>query len=166
KQRVAFEVGLEHDGDQAFGAVRGLLREAADAPAWRQGDRAVLGRQLAADHLEQGRLAGAVAPDHADARAGRDLHGTLVNQKASGKADGEVGDSKHAALSPQGASNATRFCVSLTSVRIAVALLQLVEELFEMRREPWFGAQALLKPFAHRIANRAAGAPVDLFAVI
>ncbi|AHY51062.1 hypothetical protein BJS_08965 [Bradyrhizobium japonicum SEMIA 5079] len=51
-------------------------------------------------------------------------------------------------------------------MRIAVVLLELVEELFEMRREPRFGAQALLKPFAHRIANRADGAPVDLFAVI
>ena len=35
-----------------------------------------------------------------------------------------------------------------------------------MRREPGFGAQALLEPFAHGIANRAAGASVDLFAVI
>ncbi|MCK1742513.1 hypothetical protein IVA80_16980 [Bradyrhizobium sp. 139] len=68
-------------------------------------------------------------------------------------------------MSPQAGSNATRFSVSLKSVRIAIALLQLVEELFEMRREPGFGAQALLKPFGHRIANRAAGASIDLFAV-
>ena len=90
EQRVALEVGLEHDGDQACGAVRGFLREAADAPARRQGHCAVLGRELAADHLEQGRLAGAIAPDQADARPGRDLHGTLVDQKASGEADREV----------------------------------------------------------------------------
>ena len=35
-----------------------------------------------------------------------------------------------------------------------------------MRWEPGFGPQALLKPFAHGVTNRAAGAPVDLFAVI
>src|SRR5262249_51246623 len=57
------------------------------------------------------RLAGAVAPDHADTRSRRDLHGTLVNQKTSGEADGEVGDRKHAALSPQAGPNATRFSV-------------------------------------------------------
>ena len=35
-----------------------------------------------------------------------------------------------------------------------------------MCREAGLGAKALLKPFAHSIANRAAGASVDLFAVI
>jgi hypothetical protein len=62
----------------------------------------------------------------------------------------------------------TLFRIMLPSVRaaLAVALLQLVEELFEMRREPGLRPKALLKPFAHGIANRAAGAPVDLFAVI
>jgi hypothetical protein len=51
-------------------------------------------------------------------------------------------------------------------MRVAVAPLQLVEELLQMRREPGLGTQALLEPFAHGIANRAAGAPVNLFAVI
>src|SRR5437764_651570 len=50
--------------------------------------------------------------------------------------------------------------------RVALALLQLVEELLEVRREPGFGAQALLEPFGHGIGDRTAGAPVDLFAVI
>lgn len=49
---------------------------------------------------------------------------------------------------------------------VAVALSQLVHELFEMGRELGFGTQALLEPFAHGIANRATGAAVDLFAVI
>ena len=51
-------------------------------------------------------------------------------------------------------------------MRIAVAPPQLVEEMLEMRRQPGFGPDALLESFAHGIANRAAGAPVDLFAVI
>ncbi|MET3906629.1 hypothetical protein ABID59_000960 [Bradyrhizobium sp. S3.3.6] len=55
---------------------------------------------------------------------------------------------------------------NISSVLVALALPQLVHQLFEMRREPGFGANALLQPFAHGIANRAAGAPVDLFAVI
>ncbi len=37
QQRVALKIGLQHDVDQAFRAVRRLLREAADAPAWRRG---------------------------------------------------------------------------------------------------------------------------------
>ncbi|MGY3551077.1 MULTISPECIES: hypothetical protein [unclassified Bradyrhizobium] len=49
---------------------------------------------------------------------------------------------------------------------VAVALLQLFEKLLEMGRESGFGTKALLEPLAHGIANRAAGAPVDLFAVI
>ncbi|MDA9439582.1 hypothetical protein XH98_10680 [Bradyrhizobium sp. CCBAU 51745] len=51
-------------------------------------------------------------------------------------------------------------------MRIEVALPQLVQKLLEMGREPRLGSEALLKPLAHGIADRAAGAPVDLFAVI
>ena len=40
QQRVALEVGLQHDVDQAFGAVGRLLRQAADAPARRNRDAA------------------------------------------------------------------------------------------------------------------------------
>jgi hypothetical protein len=36
-----------------------------------------------------------------------------------------------------------------SSVRVALALLQLVKELLQMRREPGFGAKALLEPLAH-----------------
>ena len=45
QQRVALEVGLEHDLDQALRAVGRFLRQAADAPARRDGDRAALGRR-------------------------------------------------------------------------------------------------------------------------
>ncbi|RXH32735.1 hypothetical protein XH94_31430 [Bradyrhizobium zhanjiangense] len=60
----------------------------------------------------------------------------------------------------------TLFRIMRRSVRFALALLQFVEQLLEVRREVRIGAQILLKPFAHGIANRAAGAPVDLYAVI
>ena len=43
----ALGVGREHDVEQAFGAVRRLLREPADAGARRERDLAVLGRDLA-----------------------------------------------------------------------------------------------------------------------
>ena len=54
--------------------------------------RAGFGRQLAADRVKQRRFADAVAADKADARAGHDLHGAVVDQKPSGNADRNVGD--------------------------------------------------------------------------
>ena len=77
QQRVALEIGLEHDVDQAFRAVGRFLREAADAPARRDRDAAAFGRQIAADGVKQRRFADAVAADKADARAGHDLHRTM-----------------------------------------------------------------------------------------
>ena len=38
QQRVALEIGLQHDVDQAFRPVGRFLREAADAPARRNRD--------------------------------------------------------------------------------------------------------------------------------
>ena len=51
-----------------------------------------LGRQIAADRVEQRRFADAVAADKADARAGHDLHRAVVDQKPSGDPDRDVGD--------------------------------------------------------------------------
>ncbi|WP_199762886.1 hypothetical protein [Bradyrhizobium guangdongense] len=51
-------------------------------------------------------------------------------------------------------------------MRLALALPQFVEELLKMCWEARFGPEALLQPLAYCVANRAAGAPVDLFAVI
>ena len=62
---------VEHEVDQRLGAARRLLLDAAEARALGRGDRAALGRELAADQPEEGRLAGAVAPDEADPRAAR-----------------------------------------------------------------------------------------------
>lgn len=35
EQRVALQIRLQHDIDQALRAIRRLLRQATDAPAWR-----------------------------------------------------------------------------------------------------------------------------------
>ena len=70
EQACALDVGLEHDLDQAFRSARRLLREPADAPARRDCDVALFGAEVARDHVEQRRLAGSVAADEADARAG------------------------------------------------------------------------------------------------
>ena len=108
QQRIALEIGREHHLDQAFRPVWGFLREAADAPARRDGDGAALGRHIAANRLKQRRLADPVAADKADPRAGHDLHGTLIDQQPSGDPDRDVGDGEHAAFSPEPPAKATR----------------------------------------------------------
>ena len=60
-------------------------------------DVALLGREFAGDDAEQRRLAGAVAADQADARAGRNARGGAFQQHAAGNADGEIVDDEHAA---------------------------------------------------------------------
>ena len=92
EQRIALEVRLEHDFDQAVRAVRRFLRKTADPPARGDRDGAGLGRQFAANCLEQRRFAGAVAADQTDARAGHDLRGAMIDQKSSGNPDRYVGD--------------------------------------------------------------------------
>src|SRR5882757_10414467 len=44
-------------------------------------DRALVGLLLRSDHAEQGRLAGAIRPDHPDDAAGRQLEGEVVDQE-------------------------------------------------------------------------------------
>ena len=92
QQRIALQIGLQHDVDEAFRAVGGFLRQAADAPARRQRDAAGLHRQLAADGVKQRRFADAVAADETDARAGHDLHRAVVDQKPPGNPDRNIGD--------------------------------------------------------------------------
>jgi hypothetical protein len=107
QQRVALEIGPEHDFDQAFRAVGRFLREAADPPARRDRDAAGFQRQIAADGVKQRGFADAVAPDEADARAGHDLGRTTVDQEPPGDPDRDIGDGEHAALSPERRRNAT-----------------------------------------------------------
>ena len=97
QQRGALAMRLQHDLDQAFRPVRRFLRQPADAPARRKLDVALLGRDVAGDDAEQRGLAGAVAADQADARAGRNARGGAFQQQAAGNADGEVVDDEHAA---------------------------------------------------------------------
>jgi hypothetical protein len=90
EQRIALEIGLEHDIDQAFRSVGGFLRERSDAPARWNRDGAAFGRQVAADRMKQRRFTDPVAADKADPRPGHDLCGTLIDQKPSGDPDRDV----------------------------------------------------------------------------
>lgn len=92
QQRVALQIGLQHHVDEAFRAVGRFLREAADAPAGRQGDASGFKRQVAADRVKQRRFADPVAADKADARAGNDLYRAVVDQEPSGNPDRNISD--------------------------------------------------------------------------
>src|SRR6185437_1245800 len=98
QELAAFDMRLEHDFEQAFGAVRRFLRKPPDAPARRQFDAAVLRSDVAGNDVEQRGLAGAVAADQADPGAGRYAGGSTLKQRAAGNAYGEVVDDKHARL--------------------------------------------------------------------
>ena len=97
QQRGALGVGGEHHIQQALRSVRCLLGEPPDAGALRRRDAALLGAELAGDCAEQRGLAGSVAPNHADPRAGRDLRRRIVDEQAPGNAQGEIIDDKHGA---------------------------------------------------------------------
>ena len=89
-------VGGQHDLDQRLRARRGLLRQPADALARAMGDPAVLGGELAGDDVKQRGLAGAVAADQPDPRAIGNARRGVVDQQASGDADGKVFNDEHA----------------------------------------------------------------------
>ncbi len=89
-QCLAFEIGLKYDLDQAFRAVGRFLRETADPPARGNRDGAGFGRQFATDSVKQRRFADPVAADEAHARAGRDLHRAMIDQKPPGNPDRNI----------------------------------------------------------------------------
>ena len=97
QQRGALAMRLQHDLEQAVWPVRGFLRQAPDAPARRNVDVTLLGRDVAGDDAEQSGLAGAVAADQADPRTGRDARRGTFQQLASGNADREIVNDEHAA---------------------------------------------------------------------
>ena len=117
--------------------------------------------------MEQRRFADAVAADEADPRAGHDLHRAVVDQQPSGNADRNIGDGKHAALSPDPPANATDLSVKTermsSSVQLVIAASQLVDQLAQTRRQFGFGTHVLLQPFADGFADRYAGLVIDLF---
>ena len=93
-------IGGEHELDQAFGPVRRLLRQPAEALARAMRHPPVLGGDVADDDMEQGGLAGTVAADQADMGAFGNARRGIVDQKASGNADREVFDDEHSAVLP------------------------------------------------------------------
>ena len=88
-------VGGEHDGMQGLGARGRLLRHRTDAHALRQGDGFRIDRQISEDRLEQRGLAGAVAPDEADARTLGDRAARGIEDQALAEAKGEVVHAQH-----------------------------------------------------------------------
>ena len=97
-QRVALDVGLEHEVDERLRSAGRFLLDAADAREFRDRDRAGLRLDLAADQPEQRRLAGAVAPDQPDARARRQRRGRRIDQQALADPVGEGVDVQHGGL--------------------------------------------------------------------
>ena len=67
--------------DRTMGGERDVLGQPRDAHAWLHPDAAAIGLEFAADDLQQRRLAGAVAADHADAFFRVDLQVRAVEQR-------------------------------------------------------------------------------------
>ena len=75
EQREPLGVALQHRVEQARLAGRRFLLHPAEARARRQADLAAIDGEVAGDRLQQGGLAGAVAPDQADAAPSRPRSG-------------------------------------------------------------------------------------------
>ena len=103
----AFNIGLKHDLEQALGAIGRFLGKPADAIARRDSHMPLLGRELAGNDAKERGLAGAVATDKPDMRAGGQCHGGAVKQRAAADPIGEVGDHKHGVFSTKVAVSAT-----------------------------------------------------------
>ena len=91
----ALMVGGEDRFERARLPARRLLRQKPDPIAARQFDRSAIGVQRAADQIEQGRFAGAVAPDQPDLAALGDLRARLVEQNPPADAVCQAGDGQH-----------------------------------------------------------------------
>ena len=113
-QRLALDVGGEHEVDEAFRAGRRFLIDAADARAFGNDDRAALGRELAADEAEERRLTSAVAPDEPDMRARGQRRGSVVDQEALAEAIGEGADMQHRGLFARRARSGKIECAPTT----------------------------------------------------
>ena len=63
QQSQSLFIRFQHDLDQRFLCAGGFLRHLTDTGVFRDGNIAGIRRQFTGNHLEQGRLAGAVTPD-------------------------------------------------------------------------------------------------------
>ena len=98
----------KHEVDQLLRASRRLLLDAAEPGVSRRGDRAALGRELAADQPEESGLAGAIASDEPGSRAARQRRGRAVDQQSLAEPVGQVVDMKHCGVSWPAASRVAR----------------------------------------------------------
>ena len=107
-KRRALAVGASTKSISVCRAAWRLLLDPADAGAAGKRDRAALGRDLACDQAEQRGLAGAVAADQADMRAGRQRHARPVDQQAFAEPIGEIVDMQHGGAFRRAASRKAR----------------------------------------------------------
>ena len=92
QQALPLGIGGEHGLQQALRPFRRLLRDAADPRPVGQPDLAGIGVQVAGDQLQEGGLAGAVAPDQAGLVAAGQAHAGALEKRAPGDPAGQVGD--------------------------------------------------------------------------
>ena len=84
-----------HEVDERRWAAWRLLLHTAHPHRAGQGDAAALRMQVARDHVEQRRLAGAIPAHEADPAPFRQRHGGLVKQDARPEPIGQIVDVKH-----------------------------------------------------------------------
>ena len=88
-------VGREDRFERAGLPAGRFLRQKADPAAARQLDRTAIRLQNAADQVEQGRFAGAVAADQTDLAPFGNLRARLVEQDPPADAVCQAGDGQH-----------------------------------------------------------------------
>ena len=87
---VRRSLGHDHVEDRPGRGQRHVLDEPRDAQSGLTPHRPRVGRQLAADDLQQRRLAGAVAADDRHPLAGVDLQRHIVEQRQMAEGEGDV----------------------------------------------------------------------------
>jgi hypothetical protein len=94
-QRGALGIGGEHGLERGGLSGGCFLRDIADARAARHVGAALIGIDLAGDHLDQSRLARAVAPDQPDAATRRQRGTGAVDDDTATETDGDGGKVQH-----------------------------------------------------------------------
>ncbi len=91
-------IARHHEIERGIGQVRGFLRDTGDARLARQIQVALVGFDIAQQRGEQGRLAGAVAADHAHAIPGVQSQVHIGQQQAFATPEGEIAEGNHPAI--------------------------------------------------------------------